>query len=113
MCIFIAEYLVEKGTVLFLNNYDLSVSDKLWDKPQEFIPERFIKENRLFKPEHFLPFGGGRRSCMGYKMVQLISFGLLGRLMQKFTIEADEKFKIPIGSLALPMDTFKFRFVRR
>ncbi|RZC36406.1 p450 domain containing protein [Asbolus verrucosus] len=65
-------YQIEKGTVIFLNNYDLSMSLDLWDEPEKFKPERFIRENRLIKPDHFLPFGGGRRSCMGYKMVQLL-----------------------------------------
>ncbi|KAJ8953693.1 hypothetical protein NQ314_007301 [Rhamnusium bicolor] len=108
-------YRIEKNTVLFLNNYDLSMSEKLWDKPEQFLPERFIKGNRLVKPEHFLPFGGGRRSCMGYKMVQLVSFGILGGFLQNYTIlpAENETYKVPIGSLALTKDTFKFRFIRR
>ncbi|XP_018568107.1 cytochrome P450 307a1-like [Anoplophora glabripennis] len=108
-------YKIEQGTVLFLNNYDLSMSDRLWDRPEEFLPERFLKDNRLIKPDHFLPFGGGRRSCMGYKMVQLVSFGILGGFLQKYTIlpAENESYKVPIGSLALAKDTFKFRFVRR
>lgn len=101
--------------MLFLNNYDLSMSDKLWDRPEEFLPERFLKANRLVKPDHFLPFGGGRRSCMGYKMVQLVSFGILGGFLQNYTIlpAENESYKVPIGSLALAKDTFKFRFARR
>ncbi|XP_044260126.1 cytochrome P450 307a1-like [Tribolium madens] len=105
---------IEKGTVIFLNNYDLSMSPELWDEPEKFKPERFIREERLVKPEHFLPFGGGRRSCMGYKMVQLVSFGILGGIMQNFTIDAnDTSYKVPVGSLALPKDTFTFKFIRR
>ncbi|VEN37609.1 unnamed protein product [Callosobruchus maculatus] len=108
-------YRIEKGTVLFLNNYDLSMSEKLWEEPAKFMPERFIRDNRLIKPDYFLPFGGGRRSCMGYKMVQLVSFGILGGFLQKFTIcpVENETYKVPVGSLALKKDTFKFKFVRR
>lgn len=108
-------YKIEKDTVLFLNNYDLSMSDKLWDRPEKFLPERFLKDGKLVKPDHFLPFGGGRRSCMGYKMVQLVSFGILGGFLQNYTIlpAEDESYKVPIGSLAIAKDAFKFRFVRR
>ncbi|KAJ8917284.1 hypothetical protein NQ315_002301 [Exocentrus adspersus] len=108
-------YRIEQGTVLFLNNYELSMSEKLWERPEEFLPERFIKEGRLVKPEHFLPFGGGRRSCMGYKMVQLVSFGILGGFLQNYTVlpAENESYKVPIGSLALARDTFKFNFARR
>ncbi|KAJ8939352.1 hypothetical protein NQ318_005713 [Aromia moschata] len=108
-------YRIEKNTVLFLNNYDLSMSEKLWDRPTEFLPERFVHSGRLVKPDHFLPFGGGRRGCMGYKIVQLVSFGILGGFLQNYTVLPvnGDPYKVPIGSLALAKDTFKFKFVRR
>lgn len=101
--------------MIFLDNYDLSMSDELWSDPHKFQPERFLVNNRLTKPEYFLPFGGGRRGCMGYKMVQLVGFGVFSALMQEFTIlpVEGEEYKVPVGSLALPMDTFAFNFVRR
>ncbi|XP_044763738.1 cytochrome P450 307a1-like [Coccinella septempunctata] len=108
-------YRIEKDTLLFLNNYDLSMSDKLWDEPEKFMPERFIKDGKVMKPDHFLPFGGGKRSCMGYKMVNLISLGIIGGLLQHYTISPvdNEEYKVPIGSLALPKNTFQFRFTSR
>lgn len=98
-----------------MNNYDLSMSEDLWEEPEKFKPERFVVDNRLLKPEHFLPFGGGRRSCMGYKMVQLVSFGILSRLLQNFTIlPVDaEDYKVRIGDLALPKKSFSFKFEKR
>lgn len=91
------------------------MSEKLWEDPELFKPERFIVNNHVVKPEHFLPFGGGRRSCMGYKMVQLVSFGILTGLLQNFNILPidNESYKVPVGSLALPKGTFRFKFVRR
>lgn len=108
-------YRIKKDTVIFLNNLDLSMSEKLWDEPEKFKPERFVSNGRLVKPEHFLPFGGGRRSCMGYRMVQLVSFGILSRLLQNYTIQPVEReeYRVPIGSLALPKKTYSFKFVRR
>ncbi|XP_043497167.1 cytochrome P450 307a1-like [Polistes fuscatus] len=111
----IAGYRIEKDTFIFLNNYELNMSDELWISPQEFMPERFLRDGRLYKPEHFLPFGGGRRSCMGYKMVQYISFSTIATLLKNFTIlpANNEIYKVPIGTLALPEKTFHFRFVER
>ncbi|KAH0999063.1 hypothetical protein HUJ04_000192 [Dendroctonus ponderosae] len=110
-------YTIEKGTVLFLNNHDLSMSEELWAEPQQFRPERFIRAGKLFKPEYFLPFGGGRRSCMGYKLVQLVSLGVVGAIMQRFTLRplgGDlAPYRVPIGSLALPKDSFTFQLEKR
>ncbi|PSN53270.1 Cytochrome P450 307a1 [Blattella germanica] len=111
----IAGFGVEKDTLIFLNNYELNMSPKLWDNPESFSPERFLVDGRIVKPEHFLPFGGGRRSCMGYKMVQLLSFVTLASLLQNYNIlpAEGENYQVPIGNLALPSDTFKFIFQRR
>lgn len=91
------------------------MSEELWTSPEEFMPERFVQNGKLLKPEHFLPFGGGRRSCMGYKMVQYISFSTIGTLLKNFNILPVEKenYKVPIGNLALPEKSFNFHFERR
>lgn len=91
------------------------MSPDLWTDPEEFQPERFISGGRLLKPEHFLPFGGGRRSCMGYKMVQLISFSTLATLLHHFHVAPvdGEGYDVSIGNLALPFNTFRFKFERR
>ncbi|PBC29262.1 Cytochrome P450-like protein [Apis cerana cerana] len=111
----IAGFRIKKDTFIFLNNYDLNMSTDLWTSPEEFIPDRFVQNGRLLKPEHFLPFGGGRRSCMGYKLVQYVSFAILASILKNFTITSVQKedYTIPIGNLALPEMTYKFRFERR
>ncbi|XP_017884375.2 cytochrome P450 307a1-like [Ceratina calcarata] len=108
----IAGYRIKKDTFIFLNNYQLNMSTDLWTSPEEFMPERFVQDGRLLKPEHFLPFGGGRRSCMGYKLVQYVSFGVLAAILKNYTIMPvpKENYTIPIGNLALPEKTFNCRF---
>lgn len=91
------------------------MSTELWTSPEEFMPDRFVQHGHLLKPEHFLPFGGGRRSCMGYKLVQYLSFAILATLLKNYKIVTVEKedYTIPIGNLALPEVTFNVRFERR
>lgn len=92
------------------------MSEKLWDEPEKFKPERFIKNGKVQKPDYFLPFGGGKRSCMGYKMVQLIGFSVLSNLLQTYTFSQipNTTYKVPIGNLALtPKKQYNFAFERR
>lgn len=111
----ITGYNIKKDTFLFLNNYDLNMSEDLWTSPKDFMPERFITDGKILKPDYFLPFGGGRRGCMGYKMVQFVSFSMLASLLKNYTIlpVSGETYTVPIGSLALPQVTFNFRFEKR
>lgn len=109
----IGSYFVKKDTLIFMNNYDLSMSDKLWEQPEEFKPERFIQNGRLSKPDFFIPFGAGRRSCMGYKMVYFLSFSILSNIMKDFDISSNDNIKVAAGSLALPENPYQMQFVPR
>lgn len=108
-------YLVEKDTLIFLNNYELSMSEALWTNPKEFNPDRFIRDGRVFKPDFFLPFGAGRRSCMGYKLVQYLSFSILTNFAQAFDITASDGCKITVeaGNLAVDEKSYEFKFKER
>lgn len=88
------------------------MSPTLWDEPEKFEPKRFLSNGRLLKPDHFIPFGMGRRSCMGYKMVQFLSFSIVGNLLKEFDISPlnDEEVKVPLGSLAMSENPFQFAF---
>ena len=79
---------IPKGTQIFLNFYSLHMNPKLWKKPEEFRPERFLEEERelldtvlhsemFFKnPEayKFVPFGQGRRRCVGYGLGRIVMY---------------------------------------
>lgn len=111
----IGGYVVEKDSLIFLNNYELSMSADLWDAPTEFKPERFIQNGHVVKPDHFLPFGAGRRSCMGYKMVQFLSFSVLTSCMQQFDMspKPGTVHKVQVGSLAVPEKSYEMVFTER
>lgn len=111
----IGDYFIAKDSLIFLNNHALSMSDELWESPTEFKPERFIQNGHIVRPDHFLPFGAGRRSCMGYKMVQFLSFSVLTTCMQHFDIAppAGVVHKVAIGSLAVPVKSYEMVFTER
>lgn len=111
----ICGYHVSKDTLIFLNNYDLNTSSEHWEEPEKFLPERFLKDDQIFKPDFFIPYGTGRRGCMGSKLVQMISFSLISNILYKFKIlpVETENYKVQCGSLAMPENTFRLRFVSR
>ncbi|XP_032528371.2 cytochrome P450 307a1 [Danaus plexippus] len=43
----VAGYGVEKGTIVFINNYELNTSTKYWDEPQKFDPSRFLERTKI------------------------------------------------------------------
>lgn len=111
----IGGFLIEKDSLIFLNNYNLNMSAELWENPTEFKPERFIQNGHVVKPEHFLPFGAGRRSCMGYKMVQFLSFSVIASCMQHFDIRPPPgvNHNVTVGSLAVPEKSYEMVFTER
>lgn len=103
-------FFVPKDTLLFLNNYELSMSESLWETPNSFNPERFLQNGRIVKPDHFLPFGAGRRSCLGYKMVQFVSFAILTSTIQHYELSPKSGTIITVepGSLAVLEKSYEF-----
>jgi cytochrome P450 len=66
---------------------------------------------QIHKPEHYFPFSWGKRSCLGYKMVQTIMFSLVANLVLQYELGPhDEQCRTqiehqltPKGCLALPV----------
>lgn len=100
------------------------MAEELWHQPEKYDPGRFLDDRDQFaKPDHFFPFSIGRRSCMGYKMVQNVSYCVLAALIKHFrfsglegqkaeagAIEVEEQ--MPVGMLASAPQPILFRVSR-
>ena len=60
---------VEQGSDLFISVWNLHRSPALWDRPNDFVPDRFPVDGptptEVTHNFAYLPFGGGRRKCIG------------------------------------------------
>ena len=63
----LGEYLIEANSSIFINVMDTHVMEKYWGPDATaFNPDRFSPENvEKFHPYQFIPFGGGKRRCLG------------------------------------------------
>ncbi|XP_061726956.1 cytochrome P450 307a1-like [Cydia pomonella] len=43
----VAGFGVEKGTTIFINNYELNKSEKYWNEPEKFDPSRFLERSKV------------------------------------------------------------------
>ncbi|KAK9119876.1 hypothetical protein Scep_017969 [Stephania cephalantha] len=66
-------YYIPAKTKVFINAWAIQRDPEVWERAEEFVPERFLCSGGIdFKCQDFdfIPFGSGRRSCPG------VAFGL-------------------------------------
>ncbi len=79
---------IRPGDRVALFAYGAHHSDKYWDNPEQFSPERWLGDAaKKRKPYTYLPFGGGKRSCIGGAMSQVENVLALSILLRRFRPE--------------------------
>lgn len=59
----------------------------VWPEPDRFDPDRFSPGHRI-APYTFLPFGGGKRNCIGTYFAQIEARAVVARILQRVTLKA-------------------------
>ena len=84
-------YKIPKNTLIWSILYHIMRDPEYWTEPETFNPDRFLDESgRVIKEERFVPFGIGKRICIGESMAKAELFIIFTRLMQMFTFESCE-----------------------
>jgi cytochrome P450 len=79
---------IRPGDRIALFAYGVHHSARFWDEPEAFRPERWLGDAaRKRKPYTYLPFGGGKRSCIGGAMSQVENTLSLSMLLRRFRPE--------------------------
>ncbi|XP_031250778.1 cytochrome P450 71A6-like isoform X2 [Pistacia vera] len=96
----IKNYDISAGTTVITNAWAIGRDPNIWDKPEEFRPERFLNNSIDFKGHDFelIPFGAGRRGCPGVLFAMSTNEIVLANLVNKFD------WSLPFGARVEDLD---------
>lgn len=86
-----------KGSNLLFSVYEIHRHPDFWEKPEEFMPERFLNENTKFSKNYY-PFGAGQRMCIGNNFAMYEMILAVITLVERFQI-VEKKTSIQIKPL--------------
>ncbi|WOL10144.1 carotene epsilon-monooxygenase, chloroplastic isoform X2 [Canna indica] len=98
------DYKVNAGQDIMISVYNIHRSSQVWERAEEFIPERFNLEgpvpNEINTDFRFIPFSGGPRKCVGDQFALLEAIVALAIFLQhmEFELVADQKISMTTGA---------------
>ena len=81
-------YEVEAGTTLMVPQWGVHRSERFYDDPETFDPERWKPERAKERPRFaYFPFGGGPRHCIGKHLAMLEAQLIVATTAQRYELE--------------------------
>uniref|UniRef100_A0A0E0EW69 Cytochrome P450 n=1 Tax=Oryza meridionalis TaxID=40149 RepID=A0A0E0EW69_9ORYZ len=79
-------YKIPQGTTVYVNIWAICRRGKIWEDPDKFMPERFLGRDINFQGTNFefIPFGAGRRICLGMPLAERMLHLMLASLLHRF-----------------------------
>lgn len=96
---------LRRGQFVMFSPYVVQRDPRYFERPDEFLPNRWMTDELAELPRHaYVPFGGGPRSCVGYKLA-LTDLVLLTAMMERrFTLNrhASDRMRVDVRRLLVP-----------
>lgn len=91
---------VKAGTTLVSSLYEAHRDEDMWGEEKTGFPANEFHSDRFLEraPERFVPFGAGRRSCLGQVLGRLEGSLMLTRVAQEFDIAPAEPGPVALNS---------------
>jgi cytochrome P450 len=91
---------IPAGTHIMHSSWVSHRLPEVFPEPDEFTPERFTPEARAALPKGaYIPFGGGRRICIGKRFGQLVVKAVATSLLQRFEFELQPDYALTVDKL--------------
>lgn len=95
-------YTIPKNTTVLIGLRSVLMDKNHWGDPENFRPERFLDEKmKIINNEYLIPFGQGKRRCLGDSLARACLFTFFVGIMQKFHLELPPNGSKP-SSVLLP-----------
>jgi cytochrome P450 len=79
---------VPAGSVVLVSTWTTHRDPAVWPNPAGFDPRRFLGDAPRTRPRHaYLPFGGGRRVCVGAGFAMMEAVILAAMIAQRYTLD--------------------------
>ena len=107
---------ISPGDTIVLGTYVVHHNPRYWDHPDRFDPDRFASDRAKGRaPYSYLPFGGGKRACIGSAMSQIEAALALSLFLRDFEFEyaREEPPRISLTVTLSPKQGLPLRVRRR
>ena len=96
---------IKLGRTVIISPWLIHRNENNWEKPDEFEPERFLREHETPIKSKYLPFGMGPRVCIGAAFAMQEAILILSTLLKTYRIEAYPGMEPkPVGRLTIRSD---------
>ncbi|XP_035243183.1 25-hydroxyvitamin D-1 alpha hydroxylase, mitochondrial [Anguilla anguilla] len=109
-------YLIPKSTLITLCHYATSRDEKMFSNPDEFLPQRWLRRDQGHHPYASVPFGVGKRSCIGRRIAELELYLALAQILIHFEVRPDpdaEAVRPMTRTLLVPQTEINLQFIKR
>ncbi|XP_048343451.1 LOW QUALITY PROTEIN: 25-hydroxyvitamin D-1 alpha hydroxylase, mitochondrial, partial [Sphaerodactylus townsendi] len=112
----VGDYLIPKKTLISLCQYATSRDEKYFSNPNTFQPERWLHKEDSHHPYASIPFGFGKRSCVGRRIAELEVYLALARILMRFEVKPAQEghtVKPMTRTLLVPEKEISLQFLSR
>lgn len=85
--ILIGGYKIRAKSDILLSPFIFHHLEKYWEKPEEFVPERFLHIDKNTHDSYFFPFGKGARACIGERVAKIQAYLTIISIFKNFEVE--------------------------
>ncbi|GAB6024206.1 hypothetical protein CHUAL_008906 [Chamberlinius hualienensis] len=90
---------IPKDTLILTNVWHIHHDPQLWGDPYNFRPERFIdSDGKVCRPEYLIPFGIGKRICVGESLARMELYLYFTSILQHFNFALPNRIRPGLDS---------------